>query len=180
MLLSGTWATLAVMFTSLAVCAAEPISGPVITEYGPVYKVPPGSYNLVPGKHYKVSMDVSSTADFPGDRNRQLESAARFLNMHAANGIDAGDIEFSVVVHGTAAKDLLNDEAYEARFDDPNPNTELLNALQEAGVKIYLCGQTASHRGYTHDELNSAVTMAVSAMTALVRLQSEGFTLIPF
>jgi len=52
--------------------------------------------------------------------------------------------------------------------------------LNEAGVKIFLCGQTAAYRGFATEELHPAVTMALSAMTAHVRLQSEGFTLIPF
>ena len=60
------------------VFAAESQTGPVIESYGPVYDVPAGSWNLKQDTHYKVSMDVSATADFSGDLNRRLESAARF------------------------------------------------------------------------------------------------------
>ena len=162
------------------VFALEPQTGPVIEAYGPVYDVPAGALNLNKDKQYKVSMDVSATEDFSDDRNRRIESAARFLNLHAKNGIDPGNIEFVIVVHGSAGKDLLNDAAYETRFDSPNPNTAMLVALQKAGVKIYLCGQTAAYRGFTESELNPAVNLALSAMTAHVRLQSEGYTLIPF
>ncbi len=160
--------------------AAESQTGPVIEGFGPVYEVPEGSYNLKKNTHYKVSMDVSATADFSSDLNRHFASAARFLNMHARNGINPDDIEFAIIVHGSAARDLLVDEAYHARFDEPNPNTAMLSQLSQAGVKIYLCGQTAAHRGYAVKDLNPAVTMALSAMTAHVRLQSEGYTLIPF
>ena len=162
------------------VFALEPQTGPVIEAYGPVYDVPAGALNLNKDKQYKVSMDVSATEDFSDDRNRRIESAARFLNLHAKNGIDPGNIEFVIVVHGSAGKDLLNDAAYETRFDSPNPNTAMLAALQKAGVKIYLCGQTAAYRGFAVGELNPAVNLALSAMTAHVRLQSEGYTLIPF
>lgn len=168
------------LFLAGHVNAAEPLTGPVIEAYGPVYQVAEGSFNLRQDTRYKVSMDVSATEDFSGDLNRRLESAARFLNMHARNGIDPKNIEFAIVVHGSAAKDLLKDKAYEARFDEPNPNTAMLAALHGAGVKIYLCGQTAAHRGFVAEELNPAVDLALSAMTAHVRLQSEGFTLIPF
>lgn len=160
--------------------AAEPKTGPVIKAYGPVFEVPGDAWNLQKNTHYKVSMDVSATGDFSDDLNRRLESAARFLNMHASNGIDPANIEFAIIVHGPASRDLLKDEAYAARFEDPNPNTAMLSALQEAGVKIYLCGQTAAFRGYDAEELHPVVTMALSAMTAHVRLQSEGYTLIPF
>jgi len=162
------------------VFAATPQTGPVISNYGPVFDVADGAYNLKKDTHYKVSMDVSATGESSEDLNRRLESAARFLNMHARDGIDAKNIEFAIVIHGSAARDLLKDDAYEARFDGPNPNTAMLKALSEAGVEIYLCGQTAAYRGYSAEELNPVVTVALSAMSAHVRLQSEGFTLIPF
>lgn len=171
---------LATLFLLSSVSAAEPQTGPVIKAYGPVFAVPEGAWNLNKDTHYKVSMDVSATGDFSSDLNRHFESAARFLNMHAGNGIDAKNIDFAIIVHGSAAKDLLNDAAYEARFNEVNPNTAMLAALNDAGVEIYLCGQTAAYRGYAAGELNPAVTMALSAMTAHVRLQSEGYTLIPF
>ena len=160
--------------------AGGPQTGPVIAGFGPVFEVPEGSMNLKKGQHYKVSMDISASADSDDELNRRLESAARFLNMHAREGIKAEDMEFAIIVHGPAGKDLLTDEAYASRFSLPNPNTAMLNVLFDAGVKIYLCGQTAAYRGFAAEELNPAVTIALSAMTAHVRLQSEGFTLIPF
>jgi intracellular sulfur oxidation DsrE/DsrF family protein len=163
-----------------SVNAAEPQSGPVIKAFGPVFEVPEGAWNLQKDRLYKVSMDVSASGDFYSDLNRRLESAARFLNMQARNGTDLKNIEFAIVVHGSAGKDLLKDGAYETRFEEANPNTAMLSALAGAGVKIYLCGQTAAYRGFAIEELHPAVTIAVSAMTAHVRLQSEGYTLIPF
>lgn len=160
--------------------SAQPVMGPIVENYGPVMAPPPGSYNLDPEQHYKVSMDVYSTSEFPGDQNRHLVSAARFLNMHARNGIPADNIDFALIVHGKAAKDLLTDEAHEARYNDANPNTQLLEELNAAGVPIYLCSQTAAFRGMQPEEFSPTVTMAVSAMTAHVRLQQEGYTLIPF
>jgi len=170
----------AMLFLAGQVNAAEALTGPVIEAFGPVYPVDEGAFNLKQDTRYKVSMDVSATEDFSGDLNRRLESAARFLNMHARNGIDPKNIELAIVVHGSASKDLLKDAVYEARFDEPNPNTPLLAALREAGVTIYLCGQTAAYRGLAAEDLNPAVSLTLSAMTAHVRLQSEGYTLIPF
>jgi len=180
MLFRKLFGFLAMLLLASGVFAAEPQTGPVIEAYGPVYDVPAGALNLKLDTHYKVSMDVSATADFSSDLNRHLESAARFLNLHARNGIDPNNMEIAIVVHGSAGKDLLKDAAYEARFNEPNPNTAMLAALHGAGVKIYLCGQTAVHRGFSAEELNPAVSLALSAMTAHVLLQSEGFTLIPF
>ena len=158
----------------------ETETGPVIEGFGPVIAPPPGAYNLRADQHYKVSMDVAGTGDFAEDRNRHLESAARFLNMHARNGIDPKQIEFAIIVHGRATKDLLQDSVYQKKFDEPNPNTKLLAALADAGVTIYLCSQSAAFKGYGFDQFNPAVTIALSAMSVHVRLQSEGYTLIPF
>jgi len=160
--------------------AAEPQAGPAIQNFGAVYAVPGNALNLEPDRLYKVSMDVSASEDFSDDRNRRIESAARFLNIHAQNGIEPGNIQLAIVVHGDASRDLLTDEAYAARYNEPNPNTAMLAELRAAGVRIYLCGQTAMHRGIGVGDLNPAVSLALSAMTAHVRLQSEGFTLIPF
>jgi len=168
------------LFLSGSAFALDPHTGPVIEANGPVFDVPGGSWNLDKDTYYKVSMDVSATAETTTALNRHIESAARFLNMHARNGIDPGNIAFAIVVHGPAGKDLLKDAAYESRYMTPNPNTALLKSLHDAGVKVYLCGQTAAFRGFSADEINPSVTIAVSAMTAHVRLQSEGYTLIPF
>jgi intracellular sulfur oxidation DsrE/DsrF family protein len=160
--------------------ADSPQTGPIIKNYGPVFEVPKSSYNLDKNTQYKVSMDASAAGASPGDINRHFVSAARFLNMHAKNGIDSDNIDFALVVHGPAGKDLLDDASYKKRYQLSNPNTLLLKQLSDAGVTIYLCGQSAAYMNLGADEMNPAVTMAISAMTAHVRLQSEGYTLIPF
>ena len=56
----------------------------------------------------------------------------------------------------------------------------MLMELRAAGVPIYLCSQSAAFMQMQPEDFSPAVTMAVSAMTAHVRLQQEGYTLIPF
>jgi intracellular sulfur oxidation DsrE/DsrF family protein len=169
-----------VLITAVPAQAGDPENGPVIADYGPVFEVPKGSYNLKKNTPYKVSMDASATGDSPSDINHHFVSVARFLNMHARNDVEPGNIEFALIVHGAAGKDLLDDAGYNRRYQQSNPNTQLLKQLVDAGVIIYLCGQSAAYMQLGDQELNVAVTMAVSAMSAHVRLQSEGYTLIPF
>ena len=156
-----------------------PETGPGIKAFGPVFSSPANAYNLVPGQRYKVRSDVAAGSG-EATTNRGLESAARFLNMHAQLGIQPEILNFALVVHGSATQDLLHDEAYRLRFGQENPNTALLVALTEADVDIYLCAQSASYKGFDWKEFHPAVTVAVSAMTAHVRLESEGYTVIPF
>ena len=161
--------------------AAEPQLGPVIPHHGPVYPVPPDSYNLDPAQSYRVVMDVAKGPDDPAQLNRGIESAARFLNLHARHGIDPGKLEMAMVLHGAGgARAALSDEAHQAHFDVANPNRGLFEELGKAGVRIYLCGQTAAYYGYAADDLLPQVTMALSAMTVHVRLQQEGFRAILF
>jgi len=160
--------------------AADPQTGPVIEGFGPVYEVPEGSFNLVPGKHYKVLMDISKGPDDPSKINRGIESAARFLNMHARNGIAAGDLSLAIVLHGSATRSALNDEAHAERFEAANGSKALIRALADAGADIYVCGQSAAHHGFGAEELLPEVRMAVSAMTVHVRLQEEGYHPILF
>jgi len=153
--------------------------GPVITDFGPYVIVPEGSYKLNKDMHYKAFMDVSDSSDADDALNENFESAVRFLNMNANSGVKAADMEIALVVHGKAVKDLFTDQTYQAQFNQPNPNTALLAALNSAGVKIYVCGQSVGFRGLSMQQMNPVVTMAISAMSASVRLQSEGFILIP-
>ena len=81
------------------------------------------------------------------------------------------------------ALNLKKDTQYKVSMDvsaTEDFSDDLNRSIESAGVKIYLCGQTAAYRGFAVSELNPAVNLALSAITAHVRLQSEGYTLIPF
>jgi len=160
--------------------AAEPAMGPVIEKFGPVYTVPESSFNLDPNQEYKVIMDVGKGPENPSALNRGIESAARFLNMNARNGIRPDRLDLAIVLHGSAGRAALKDEAHTRRFGAPNPNRALMEELSQAGVDIYLCGQTAAHRGFDPEQLLPQATLAVSAMTVHVRLQQEGYRAILF
>jgi len=168
------------LLISIPVFAAEPILGPVVKKFGPVFAVPVGSFNLETDQQYKVVMDIAKGPDDPSELNRSIESAARFLNMHARNDIKPENLQLAIVLHGSGARAALNEQAHAKHFDVANGSSALIEALGNAGVEIYLCGQTAGYYGYGLDDLLPQVTMAVSAMTAHVRLQQEGYQGILF
>lgn len=168
------------LLLATATLAGEPALGPVVEGYGPVFSVPADSYNLDPAQHYKVVMDVGKGPDDPAELNRGIESAARFLNAHARHGIERGNLELAVVLHGAAARAALTEHAHLEYFKVSNGSKGLIESLAKAGVAVYLCGQTAAYYGYAADDLLSEVTVAVSAMTVHVRLQQEGYRAILF
>jgi intracellular sulfur oxidation DsrE/DsrF family protein len=155
-------------------------AGPVIDAFGAVYPVPDPDFATPTGDIYRVVFEVGQTAEAPDAANMRINTLARFLNMHAQAGVPLERMELALVLHGPAGKDALANAAYRARFGTENPNLELLTALDEAGVQIYLCGQTAAARGLPRDELARPVQMALSAMTVLVALQATGYQLIAF
>lgn len=171
---------LALVFVSMQSMASDPVTGPVIKSYGPVFAVPDGSFNLEPDRHYKIVMDIGSGPEDPSELNRNIETAARFLNMHSRNGIKPENLELAVVLHGSGARAALTQEAHEKHFSVPNGSRQLIEELGSAGVAIYICGQTAGYHGYHSEDLLSEVSMAVSAMTVHVRLQQEGYQAILF
>lgn len=159
--------------------ADEPSFGPIIEGYGPTYPISDRDVPLPGNFTYKAVFDL---AKYPGETsslNPYLVSVARFLNMHARNGVPAANMDLAVVVHGAAVKNLLNDKAYETRYQGKNPNLELLGKLHDAGVRIYVCGQSMTFGGIDRGELAEPAQVALSAMTMLTVLQSEGYALLP-
>lgn len=154
--------------------------GPIIEGYGPTSAISDADIKLPEGFTYKALFDISETNKKHDQYNRKIESVARFLNMHARNGVKLEDMKIAVVLHGAATKDILTDEAYTKRHGQKNPNTELINQLSDKGVEFYLCGQSAAFYDIKKSELSSDVNLALSAMTMAVLLQQDDYQLIPF
>lgn len=177
------------MKSVLLVCAAllfsfdsladEARMGPVFKDYGPVYDVDDMDFPLPADASYRVVFDAAAYSVEGMGLNRELESVARFVNMHAASGVPLERMRLVVVLHGEALKSALLDDAYRKRYRRDNPNLDLLRQLAGKGVRFVACGQSLGFRGFDRDELAEPVEVALSAMTALTVLQSEGYALIP-
>ncbi len=164
----------------LAACAPAALAGPeafhagtLIEDFGKVASVP--GTEIDKSTVMRVAFDVGKGGE-DDELNRTLESAARFLNMHAEAGLAPENIHVAIVVHGSAAMDIVTDE----RLGKENINAPLVAALIENGVRIELCGQTAAYRDIAASDLLPGVKMSLSAMTAHAQLQQDGYTLNPF
>ena len=162
-------------------------TGPVFADFGP--HAPVQGMGAVPADtEFAIAFDVAAPAE-KGQRNRGFESAARFINMHVAAGVDPENIRIAVVVHGKASMDLLDDPAWAARQPASadggeeaadNPSAAMIRALMDAGVRFILCGQSGAAQGIKQEELIPGVETALSAMTAHALLQQRGYTVNPF
>ena len=162
-----------------AVLADEPMLGPAIEGHGPTYPINERDVPLEEGVVYRAVFDAATYSDDLTSLNSRLVSVARFLNMHARSGVPAENMDLAVVLHGAALKTVLNNDAYQARYEVDNPNLELVKKLHAAGVSFYVCGQSMAFGGVAKSELASPAKVALSAMTMLTVLQNEGYALLP-
>jgi len=163
-----------------AVSAQTKEAGPIIKEYGKVWKIENNGYKTDNSKEFKVVFDIMNSPDSHHEINTTIETAARFLNMHAQSGVPPEKLKVVLVVHNNASKDILTHKAYEKQFGTDNPNGNLVQALLDSGVQIIFCGQSSLSRSIPIAETIDGVQLALSAMTALIQLQDEGYQLIKF
>ncbi len=155
-------------------------SGPILKNYGKVWKIEDPTYKTDISKVFRVVFDIMNSPESHSEINKSIETAARFLNMHAQSGVPKKHLKVVLVVHNKASKDIINNTAYQQRFSANNPNEELVRELMAAGARIVFCGQSSLSRNYPIEETIEGVELGLSAMTALIQLQDEGYQLIKF
>jgi intracellular sulfur oxidation DsrE/DsrF family protein len=159
---------------------SERIKGKIIPDFGKTFRVENPEIKTDTKATLKVIFDVSTSPEDKTQINSYLITAARFLNMHADIGMTSSQLKVAITVHGGAWKDMLNDVVYMEKYNSKNPNSELLNQLNAAGVEIIMCGQTANSRNVTKSDVNHNVKFALSAMTALLQYQNNDYQFIKF
>ena len=159
---------------------SDRVSGKIIPDFGKTFKVENPEIATDTSATLKVIFDVSKSPENKTQVNSNIETAARFLNMHADSGMDISQLKVAITIHGGAWKDILTDAVYLEKYGSKNPNSELINQLNSAGVDIILCGQTAHFRNVSRSDTNPNVKFALSAMTALLQYQNNGYHFIKF
>ena len=168
------------LFSTLVLSQSNRVNGKIIKNFGQTFSVENPDIKTDTSVDLKVIFDVSSTSSKHNVINKNIVTAARFLNMHANEGMKPSQLKVAITIHGAAWKDVLTDGAYKTKFGVVNPNTKLIKELNEAGVDIIICGQTASFRKMDKSLVNQDVKFALSAMTALLQYQNNGYKFIKF
>ena len=171
--------TISVFAASCQMAFAQPTTGPVIDGYGASFVIDNADVPLIEDHEYRVVFEITGYEQSPDGVNRNLDRVARFLNLHAKNGVDPENMHLAVVIHGAALVNALNDDAYETRLEMANPNLELAERLAAAGVEFYVCGQSMGMRGFAKSELAAPFKLATSALTMVHQLQAQGYTFQP-
>lgn len=169
-----------VILSYTTLTAQEKNAGPIIRDYGKVWQIENQDYPLDKNGTFKVVFDIMNSPEDFSQRNASIETAARFLNMHGQNGVTKSQMKVALVVHNKASKDIITNTAYKERYGIENPNADMVQQLLDAGVEFIFCGQSSISRDFPIEETIDGVQLSLSAMTALIQLQNQGYRLIKF
>jgi intracellular sulfur oxidation DsrE/DsrF family protein len=123
---------------------------------------------------------MTTGADNQEEISRWVDNIARLMNLHGLVGVPKERLQVKVVIHGGAIFTLLNDAEFQERSKVDNPNLKVYEALQEADVEIFVCGQSMIARNLTKSDLWPGVKIAHSALTTLTTYVPQGYTLLKF
>jgi len=126
---------------------------------------------------YQISRDEWSDGVGKG-----LLYMEKLYDQYIDEGVDPARLNIHGVFHGTAAEHLLTDEAWNQYKDEEggNPNTDLLNRLEEKGIQVELCNTRRLSNGWSKSEINPTVHLVNGAFQRVIDLQLLGFAYVRF
>jgi intracellular sulfur oxidation DsrE/DsrF family protein len=157
---------------------------PVIKDLGaPVVEVAGIDEKLDPKMNYNIVIDFTyfpklEGADYKQDssvRNDDIVSIGRIFNLHVADGVPKEKVNIVLAIHAIGMLSFLTNEAYQRKYNIDNPNVQIIEKLNKAGVKFLVCGQSLTWMGYKKTDLLPGVKVAISAQTVLSHYQSKGY-----
>ncbi|MBB6327326.1 intracellular sulfur oxidation DsrE/DsrF family protein [Algoriphagus iocasae] len=177
-LLKAALFSAALLFTHLTF--AQSAQFPLVKGFGGIYEVPDATERPDPTLEYKIMVDMSTGADDPKQISRWVDNVARLMNLHGLAGVPQENMHVKVVVHGGAIFTILNNEEYQKRYQVDNPNLPVYQALKDAGVDIYVCGQSMRARSLSKSDISPLIEIAHSALTTITTYVPQGYTLLKF
>lgn len=128
--------------------------------------------------HYRIAWGVRVGPTKPDSVVPGFREAASFLYVSDANNVPRTNVHLAVVVWGTATHSLLKNEAYKAAKGTDNASIPLLQALNDAGVQVIVCGVALINRKLSPSDLLPFVKVAPTATHALATLHAQGYGIL--
>ena len=172
--------SICITFSTLITAQNNRVDGKIIKDFGETFVVSNPEIKTDVSANLKIILDVSKSSEDKSVINKYIVTAARFLNMHADEGMKKEQLKVAITIHGGAWQDVLNNDIYKEKYGVDNPNLKLIEQLNSAGVDIIICGQTAAYRKMDRKDVTPDVKFALSAITALLQYQSNGYTYLKF
>ena len=150
----------------------------LLREVGSFKPIPKPEHTAPRALVYKVSWDVTVGPAKPDSMTAGFRVPANFLMMTDTSGIPRKNVHLAIIVHGTATRSLLQNDAYRAQTGVDNPNVAILEALNAAGVQVIVCGQALLNRNVPREKLLPFVKTSISATLARAVLGAQGYTIM--
>lgn len=171
--------TVFLFFVALS-ASSQTAQFPIVKGFGGIYEIPEATERPDPNGEFKIVIDLVSPADDPKQINRMVDNIARMINLHAIGGVKHEHIKVKVAVHGGAVFSILGDAYYEKLYGCKNPNLPVYEALKEAGVEFYICGQSLIARNMEPVDMWQGAELALSMLTTLTKYVPQGYMLLRF
>lgn len=170
--------TLIVFMSNFAL--AQKAQFPIVKGYGGIFDIPDAVEKPDPSMKYRIVVDIVTADQDPKVLSTSLNNVARMINIHAIGGVPKENIEVVLGIHGMMAFAIQDNESYKKRYGVDNPNLGLLKALDEAGVKMFVCGQSMVARNIPKETLAPEIQIATSMLTVLTTYQLKGYAAFRF
>lgn len=159
---------------------AQSLVNPVIKNYGGIYDVPDAKEKPDPAIDYKIVVDLASGSERPGELNMGLVNIARMINLHSVGGVPKEKLKVVVAIHNEASFSVMNNESYREKYNSDNPNLALYIELSQAGVQLFMCGQSMVARNIDRTKISGDIKIATSMLTVLSTYQLKGYAWFKF
>lgn len=144
--------------------------------YATVPNIPNARQTPDPAIHYKLAYVMNEAPPEQGEANPLFAQVARIVNTFAAYGVPKENREVAIVIYGPATEGIRTEESFmKAYGGKKNPNTEIIKSLRNAGVDLFVCGQSVAGRKIPASEIMPEVNLTLSASITLMNLQSKGY-----
>jgi intracellular sulfur oxidation DsrE/DsrF family protein len=153
---------------------------PVIKSYGGIFDIPYAEEKPDPTLDYKIIIEIATASDKPDSTNWALFNVARLINLHVMGGVPKEKLHVVLAIHGGAAFSVMNNEAYKAKYGVDNPTLKLFKELDQAGVKMFVCGQSLIARNIDRFKMVPEMKVATSMLTTMTNYQLKGYAALKF
>ena len=169
--------------TLLAGAAHLYAQAPLAVPGAPVARDVPGAKEMPnPNRTYKVVFSIGKPSPDTSKANPALTMVANYVNTLAKYGVPVEHRKIVVMIHhrGDGWDMILKNDAHQRATEGlDNPNIEMIQKLQAAGVQFRVCGQLLVARKINPDDILPGFQTDLWAMTSLVDLQLDGYVHIP-
>lgn len=142
--------------------------------------MPYADEKIDPTLNYNIVVEVVTSNNKPDEVNWALNNVARMLNLHAMAGVPQEKLNVVVAIHGEATFTVMDNKEYRNKYHVNNPNLELFQALEEAGVKMFVCGQSLLARDINREKMVPQIITASSILTTMTTYQLKGYAQLVF